>query len=131
MEFCIYEKGNNSIATIFFWITVNKNQNIFSEQHNSMTILYRALFKYENEREISWESLLTTLQFTHMKWRVEKGDVLGWTPSTMFKRFRHNLLKPNIKFERTWWDGVERETWIIINCSYCIYNGTVRKPTKK
>ena len=40
MEFCVFEKANNSIA---------------------MIKLYRALFKYENEREIGWDNCLTTL----------------------------------------------------------------------
>ena len=49
---------------------------------------------------------------------------------TMFKRFRRNLLKSNIKHEGTWWYGVGRVTWKIIKCSNCIYNGTVRKASQ-
>ena len=62
---------------------------------------------------------------------------IGWSPRatlsinkfTMFKRSRRNLLKSNIKFEGTWWDGVGTVTWKIINWSHCIYNGTVMKST--
>ena len=46
-----------------------------------MTELCRALFKYENERKIGWYNRLTTLWFTKSLWRVEKGDLLGWTLS--------------------------------------------------
>ena len=64
-------------------------------------------------------------------------SLVGWYPRktlrvnkvTMFKRFRHNLLKSNIKSEVAWWDGVGRVTWTIINWSHWIYNGTVRKAT--
>ena len=40
-------------------------------------------FKYENERKIGWDNWLTNFEFTQMIWCVEKGDVLGWTPSNM------------------------------------------------
>ena len=40
---------------------------------------FRALFKYENARYISWNNLLKILNFTQIRWRVGKGDVLGWT----------------------------------------------------
>ena len=46
-----------------------------------MTRLCCALFKYENKREMGWYNWLKTLHFTRMRWRVEKGDVLGWTTS--------------------------------------------------
>ena len=39
-----------------------------------MTKLYYALFKYENEREISLDNLFETLQFTQMRWRVQKVE---------------------------------------------------------
>ena len=46
-----------------------------------MTEMCRALFKYENERKISRDNLLTTFQFTQMISRVEKGYVLVCTLS--------------------------------------------------
>ena len=63
--------------------------------------------------------------------------LLGWSPRTTYrvnkvtilKRFTHNLLKDNINFEVTWWDGVGLVIWTIINWSHWIYNVTVRKAT--
>ena len=46
-----------------------------------MTEKCRELFKYENERKIDWNNWLTTFSLAQIIWRVEKGDVLGWTPS--------------------------------------------------
>ena len=62
-------------------------------------------------------------------------SLVGWSQRktlrvnkvTMFKRFRRNLLKSNIKFEGTWCHGVGRVTWKIINWYHWIYNKTVRK----
>ena len=54
---------------------------------------------------------------------------LRFNKVTIFKSFIQNLLKANIKFEGTWWDGIGRVTWTIINWSHLIYNGTVRKST--
>ena len=59
----------------------------------------------------------------------------GWSPRTtltvkiikMFKRFRCNLLKNNIKFEGTQWCDFGRVTWTIINWYHRTNNGTVRK----
>ena len=48
---------------------------------------------------------------------------------TMFKRFRCNLLKTNIKLEGTWLDIVKRLTWTVIHWSNWIYNQTFRKVT--
>ena len=53
------------------------------------------------------------------------ASLVGWSPIktlrvdkvTMFKRFRCNLFKTNIKFEGTWWYSVGRVTWTIIKCS--------------
>ena len=64
-------------------------------------------------------------------------SLVVWSPRTalrvnkvtMFKRFKFNRFKTNIKLEGTWWDSVGRVTWKIINLSNCIYNGTVRKGT--
>ena len=77
------KKVNNSIATKLctnlldtrkiFWI-------IFSARHNSMTKFCCALFKYKNEK-IGWDNWLTTLYFNQMRWHVEKGNILGCTPS--------------------------------------------------
>ena len=56
MEFFIFEKANNSIGTKMQVNLLNnrdKKLNCFSAQHNSMTKLCCALFKYENERKIS------------------------------------------------------------------------------
>ena len=39
------------------------------------------LFRYENKRKISWDNWLMTLYITQLRWRVEKGDLLGLTPS--------------------------------------------------
>ena len=63
--------------------------------------------------------------------------LIGWSPITtsrvnkitMLKRFRHNILKPNIKFEGNWLDGVGRVTWTIIKWYRWIYNGKVKKVT--
>ena len=46
-----------------------------------MTEMCCALFKHENERTVGWNDWLTTWYFTQTISRVEKGDVLGWTPS--------------------------------------------------
>ena len=55
MEFCIFEKVNNSIA-IKLRETLLKNRKIFlkyfSARHNSMTKLCLALFKCENKLRI-------------------------------------------------------------------------------
>ena len=58
MEFWIFGKPNNSIATIFlpkFTKQPLKLYNIFKERHNAMTELCRALSKCENNNKISWE----------------------------------------------------------------------------
>ena len=56
MEFCIFEKVNNSIATKLR-VTLLKNRGIFlsysSAWHNSMTKLYPAIFKSENKLKMS------------------------------------------------------------------------------
>ena len=41
----------------------------------------RTQFKYKNAQYICWNNCLATLYLTQMRWRVEKGDVLGWTTS--------------------------------------------------
>ena len=55
MEFSIFEKGNNSIATKMR-VTSLKNRRLlleyFSAQHNLMTRLCCALFKCENKLKI-------------------------------------------------------------------------------
>ena len=64
-------------------------------------------------------------------------SIVEWFPRTtlrvnkvtMLKRFILNLLKSNINFEVTWWDGVGRVIRTIIKWSHCIYNVTVRKAT--
>ena len=53
-----------------------------------MTEMYRALFKYESEMKIGWNNWLETCYFTQITLRVEKGDILGWTPSYM----QHSLI---------------------------------------
>ena len=63
------------------------------------------------------------------------SSLVGWYPRTtlrvnkitMFKMFRCDLLKTNIKFEVTWWDGIGRVTWKIINWYHWVYNVTVIK----
>ena len=55
MEFCIYEKVNNSIATKLCANLLDNCYKIktnFSAQHNSMTEFCRALFKRENKIKI-------------------------------------------------------------------------------
>ena len=55
MEFCIFEKVNNSIATKLcakFLDNRAKSLNCFSARHNSMTKLCCALFKCENKLKI-------------------------------------------------------------------------------
>ena len=84
MEFCIFEKVNNSIATKLC-VTLVKNRRIFlkhfSAWHNSMTKLCCTLFKCENKLKIGWENWCTVLKRTQMRSRVEKVDVLGWNKS--------------------------------------------------
>ena len=57
MEFCIFEKSNNSIATKMR-VTLLSNRkyfwNISSALHNLMTKLCSALFKSENKLKIGW-----------------------------------------------------------------------------
>ena len=55
MEFCSFEKANNSIATkLYVNLLNNREQKLkyFCARHNIMTKIHRALFKYENERKI-------------------------------------------------------------------------------
>ena len=54
MEFFIFEKFNNSIATKLCAKLLNNRFKIefFSARHNSMTKLCRALFKCENKLKI-------------------------------------------------------------------------------
>ena len=54
------------------------------------------------------KSIRTTLKFHKIK---------------TFKKFRRNLLKTNITFKVTSWDGIVRVTCTIINWSHWIYNG--------
>ena len=49
--------------------------------------------------------------------------------ATIPNSFRRNLLKCNIKFQETWWDGAGRVHWTIINWYQYIYIGTVIKTT--
>ena len=57
--------------------------------------------------------------------------LIGWSPKmnfrinkvTMIKRFIWNLLKVDIKYEGTWWEGVGTVTCTIINWPHWIYNG--------
>ena len=55
MEFCLFEKFNNSIATKLR-VTLLNNCTIFwiilSARHNPMTKLCYALFKYKNKLKI-------------------------------------------------------------------------------
>ena len=51
-----------------------------------MTKLRRALFKYKNKINFGWEKYCTTLKFTQIRSRVEKGGVLGWTPSYILRK---------------------------------------------
>ena len=50
---------------------------------------------------------------------------------TMLQRFRFNLLKTNIRFEVTQWDGVVSVTWTVINCSHWMYSESDSKPTSQ
>ena len=79
-EICIIEKSkkiHSKNSKLIFSGTVEKN----CSWHNSMPEKCRTLFKYENDIYICCNNWLTTLYFTQMRWRVEKGDVLGWTTS--------------------------------------------------
>ena len=49
---------------------------------------------------------------------------------TIFKRFRCIFLNTNIKFKGTWWNGIVRVKWIVINWSRRMYNGAVGKMTQ-
>ena len=60
-----------------------------------MTKFYRKIFIYETARYISWYNWLRSIQFTQMIWRVEKGDVLGWTTSTSPQYIRLIIFKMN------------------------------------
>ena len=55
MEFYIFEKVNNSIATkLRVTLLKNSEKNICSVIHNSMTNLCSAQFKCENKLKIGW-----------------------------------------------------------------------------
>ena len=65
------------------------------------------------------------------------ASLVGWSPRTtlrvkkvtMFKRFKCNFPKTNIKLEGTWWYSVGRMTWTIINWYNWIYKWLFRKAT--
>ena len=54
---------------------------IIGSRHNPKTILCHGLFQLENERQFDRDNLLTTLQLTQMRARVERVDMLRWTLS--------------------------------------------------
>ena len=57
MEFCSFEKCNNSIATKLRTHLINNRKKIkFSASHNSTTKLCCALFKCENKLKIGEEN---------------------------------------------------------------------------
>ena len=68
MKNCIIEKAKKTIArkvkVIFFWNRTKKLKKTCS-QHNSMTRLCRALFKYENKRE--WVEIIELKLFSALK----------------------------------------------------------------
>ena len=90
----------------------------------------------------SWENnilVYARIDIDNFELKIVKivASLVGWSPITtlrvkkvtMFKRFRCNLLKTNIKLEGNWWYSVVRVTWTIINWSNWIYNQTVSKAT--
>ena len=90
--------------------------------YNNITVYMRFEFDHLdlNISDIVW---ILVEWYPIMTLRVNTGTIL--------KRFRRNLLKPPKKIEGTWWDGVGRVTWKIVNCSHKIYNGIVRKAKQK
>ena len=106
---------------------MNKLRYIFSESSQTVvTTIFLSL----------WGLTLTNL---YLKIVNIIFSLLGWSPRTilrvnkvnMFKNFRRKLLKDNLKFEGTWWDGVVRVTWKIINWYHWIYNGNIEKAKLK
>ena len=103
---CALSKKQKNIAKNFklcFSGTEEKLE-FFFWRHNSMTKLRCTLFKYENKREMGWDNQLKTFHFTQMRWRLEKGYVLGWTTSyavstidTLIHGLFHNSKRWHIK----------------------------------
>ena len=144
---CLVQKKNRAgpfQVREIFWETFNESISCPSFKSgdrdmtkNLMNKLRESLFWKSTE---NWDNNIffsVRINLENFESKIAKivPSLLEWYQRTtlrvnkvvIFKRFRCNLLKTNIKLEGTWWYSVGRATWTIINWSNCIYNWTVRK----